>query len=210
MGCLGKGPLHLLDDIRGFEDYLIDLMTAPERVEALLEGIFDFLKGIVEQYIKYKADAVYVIDDQAIQTGPLFSMDLWRKYIKPRYKSLFGPAREAGVMVYMHTCGDISQHIPELYECGVNIIDNKQPELWMFSEQALGMKGKISYSSCIDIQTKIYETPLEKIEEETNRLVRALSLPEGGFLGTCYHGTDLNIPVEKKKKMIESFINFKW
>ncbi len=33
---LGKGPMHLLDDLRGFEAYLMDIVTNPERIELLL------------------------------------------------------------------------------------------------------------------------------------------------------------------------------
>ncbi len=72
---LGKGPMHLLDDLRGFEAYLIDLMTEPDRIELLLVGIFDFLIGLTEQFGHLGADAVIFYDDQAAQKGPLFSMD---------------------------------------------------------------------------------------------------------------------------------------
>jgi hypothetical protein len=31
VGVIGKGPMHLLDDLRGFEAYLVDLVSAPDR-----------------------------------------------------------------------------------------------------------------------------------------------------------------------------------
>ena len=32
VGHLGKGPMHLLDDLRGFENYLSDLLLEPDRI----------------------------------------------------------------------------------------------------------------------------------------------------------------------------------
>ena len=102
---LGKGPMHLLDDLRGFEGYLMDLITEPERVELLLDGIFGFLVGMVEQFGGLGVDAVFLTDDQAMQSGPLFSMDIWRERFKPRYRELFNLAHEAGCKVYLHSDG---------------------------------------------------------------------------------------------------------
>ncbi len=120
VGILGKGPMHLLDDLRGFEQYLCDLMTEPDNITAMLDGIFTFLTGITQQYADHGVDAIFLFDDQAIQTGPIFSMALWRAYLKPRYADLFALAHERGMKVYMHACGDISQHLLDLRECGVD------------------------------------------------------------------------------------------
>lgn len=76
LGELGKGPMHRLDDLRGFEAYLEDLLLAPERIEFILDGTFRFLTGLVEEYGLLGVDGVFLIDDQAMQTGPVFSMGL--------------------------------------------------------------------------------------------------------------------------------------
>jgi hypothetical protein len=74
--ALGKGPMHLLDFLRGFEAYLMDLLCAPERIDLLLEGIFAWLSGLTEAFAGLGVDAVMLTDDQAMQTGPAFSMEL--------------------------------------------------------------------------------------------------------------------------------------
>jgi hypothetical protein len=88
-GNLGRGPMHLLSDLRGFADYLMDLVAEPERVELLLDGIFEFLAGLVRQFGDLGVDAVFLLDDQAMQSGPLFSMDVWRERFSARYRRLF-------------------------------------------------------------------------------------------------------------------------
>ena len=210
MGGLGKGPMHLLDDLRSFEKYLEDIILEPQRIEVLLNGIFNFLTGMVKQYGEFGLNAVSITDDQAIQTGPIFSMDLWKKYFKPRYKQLFDIAHNYNMKVYMHTCGKLDQHLIELHECGVDIIDNKQPELWMNSTQAELLKGKMTYSTCIDIQTCVFNISLDDIDAEVSRLIKTLTIKEGGFIGTYYPGHDLNIEEDKKNRMIQAYKKFRW
>lgn len=210
VGNLGHGPMHLLAHLRSFDEFLIDLMIYPERTEVLLDGIFYYLTGIAKQYKQYGVDAVIMYDDQAIQTGPLFSMDLWRKYFKPRYKKLFDAIHDCGLKVYMHTCGHIGLHLPELYECGVDILDNKQPSLWIDDKVVKDMRGKIAFSTCIDIQTTIHNIEMDDIEGEVQKLIQTLSVPEGGFVATYYQQEDLMINNKKIEEMMMAFKKFKW
>jgi uroporphyrinogen decarboxylase len=213
VGNLGFGPMHLLEHLRGFEAYLTDMMLYPERTELLLNIIFTHISDLVKKYAKYanQIDALVLCDDQAIQTGPLFSMDLWDKYFKPHYKELFDLIHESGFFTYVHACGHISKHLIRFHECGLDMIDNKQPELWMDSEEAQQVKGKITYSTCVDIQTTIHSVSLDEIDAEVSRLIKTLSTEDGGFIGTyCDDEGVLRIPDEKVQRMLQAYRSFKW
>jgi uroporphyrinogen decarboxylase len=202
--------MHLLDDLRGFEAYLVDLMCEPGRIEALLDGIFDYLHGVTEQFGDRNVDAVMLFDDQAMQSGPLFSMDIWRKRLKPRYARFCAQAHARGCKVIMHACGQISQHLPELAEAGVDVIDNKQPALWMASETVDAVRGEIAFSTCLDIQSVMPAIDPDAIGSEVEALVRRLATPKGGFIGTHYHQADLGFGREKNARMLEAFKAFTW
>ena len=207
---LGKGPMHLLDDLRSFENYLADLLLNPERIDSLLDGIFLFLAGLLDRFADLGVDAVLLYDDQAVQSGPLFDMQLWRRHFAPRYRRLFDRAHHLGLKVYMHTCGNLSHHLEPLVAVGVDIIDNKQPALWMDSPAVDAVRGKVAFSSCLDIQTTIHTIPSDQIPAEVDRLVRRLSLPSGGFIATYYHQPDLLIPPERTRLMLDAFRSFRW
>jgi uroporphyrinogen decarboxylase len=210
IGFIGKGPMHLLDDLRGFEAYLMDLMCEPARIEALLDGIFRFLHGVTEQFGELGADAVMLFDDQAMQSGPLFSMDLWREHLKPRYTRLCALAHNKGCRVIMHACGELSQHLPELAQAGVDVVDNKQPALWMSSDAVDKIRGKLAFSTCLDIQSVMPTIDPESIESQVHTLVHRLATPKGGCIATHYHQTDLDIDPEKNTRMLEAFKSFAW
>ncbi len=204
-GNLGKGPMHLLDDLRGFAAYLTDLALEPARIEWLLDGIFSVLTGLVRQFAELKVDGIFLADDQAMQTGPIFSMELWRHYLKPRYRDLFNAAHERGLFVYMHTCGNLSEHLIDLHEAGVDMIDNKQPALWMDCPAMSQVRGKLAFSSCLDIQSVMQQLSIDQIDAEVRRLVQCLATPEGGFMGTWYNQPDLNIDQQKNERMIQAY-----
>ncbi len=210
VGHMGKGPMHLLDDLRGFQNYLADLMIEPERIEWMLDGIFSVLDGLMRQFADASVDAIHLTDDQAMQSGPIFSMDLWRQYLKPRYRKMFEWAHAHGLLVFMHACGNLSEHLVDLHEAGVDVIDNKQPALWMHCPAVDEVRGRMSFSTCLDIQSVMQTIPLNQIHEETARLIRRLSLPDGGFVGTYYPKPDLNISPEKNTLMVELFKTFSW
>jgi len=207
---IGKGPMHLLADLRGFEAFLLDMMEYPERIGFMLDGIFGFLLGLTERFSRLDVDAIWIWDDQAMQTGPLFSMNLWCRLFKPRYAELFRFAHARGLKVFMHTCGHIGEHLGHLVEAGVDVIDNKQPSLWMDCPEVKQLKGKITFSTCLDIQTTMNNISESEVENATHKLIRTLSLPSGGFLGTCYLNPDLKIRQEKTLLMLEAFKTFRW
>ena len=207
---LGKGPMHLLDDLRGFEAYLMDLLTDAKRTEFLLDGVFRFLTGLTKQFADLGVDAVAFADDQAMQAGPLFSMSIWRELFKPRYRALCSLAHHMGCKVHMHTCGDLSQHLIDLADMGVDVIDNKQPALWMHCPAVDAVRGRLSFSTCLDIQSVMGTVELNRIPDEVSHLIRRLAVPEGGFIGTYYPQPDLRISPEKNARMLEAFRLFAW
>ncbi len=209
-GNLGAGPMHLLDYLRGFQNFLMDLVLERERIEALLDQIFAFLEGITIQYAKQKIDAVHLVDDQAMQSGPLFSMEIWRELFKPRYAALFDLAHSYGLKVRLHACGNLSQHLVDLADAGVDIVDNKQPDLWMDCPAVDEVRGRVAFSSCIDIQSRMQHLEIDEIEPEVDRLLCRLATPDGGFIGTCYHQPDLGFSCELTEAMLDAFRNFDW
>ena len=95
-------------------------------------------------------------------------------------------------------------------DAGVDLIDNKQPALWMDSPAAKQVRGKVAFSSCLDIQSVMQTIAPERIEAEVGRLIRSISVPEGGFIATWYDKPDLAIDPGKTERMIEAFTSFRW
>ena len=118
--------------------------------------------------------------------------DKWRKYLKPCYARIYRPVRDAGHYVYMHTDGHIHEIIPDLVECGVNVI-NPQIRANGLDNLVRVCRGAVCVDLDLDRQMFPFCTP-EEIDVHVREAVEALGSPEGGLWlkGEC--GPD--VPLE--------------
>jgi uroporphyrinogen decarboxylase len=72
-------------------------------------------------------DGVYCGDDFGTQNGLLFSPEIFRKYIKPKYKKLVKKVHSYGLKYFHHTCGGVRPIIPDFIEIGFDVLNPIQP-----------------------------------------------------------------------------------
>lgn len=85
----------------------MDFYINPQFVHDLLDAICDYNLAQVEEALKYDIDAVYFGDDWGQQIGLIMGYDLWKEFIYPRLKRMYGRVRAAGKYVMIHSCGDV-------------------------------------------------------------------------------------------------------
>lgn len=210
VGSLKLGPMHLLDHLLGFEEFMVWLVAYPERINVLLDRIERWLHGLVKQYAAGGlVDAVVMYDDQAMQTGPYFSMDIWRSLFKPRYRALCDLVHETGLKMMFHSCGNLANHLPELADCGIDLIDNKQPSLWMDAGVVDDLRGFLTFHTCVDM-TEVFRMTAEEVEITVSAIVRRLGTPEGGFIGTVFNLDNPDIPAANVEAMWSAYSTFDW
>ena len=205
---IGHGPIEKLSFLLGFENFLVTLVSHPARIEELVRQHHAYMLGIVEQLATYAAvDAIFFVDDSAMQSGPYFSMDMWCRFFKQPLHELCDAIHAGGKKVMMHSCGNLTDHIAEFIHCGVDILDNKQPLLWL--DAAREFSGKIVFHSCLDYP--VFErTPQGALTGRIHDLIRRLGMPEGGFIGTINNMIDDRVPREKIRTAWEAYRAFEW
>ncbi len=90
-GCLG-GPFSQAIELRGFDNLIMDIYTAPERVHALLERLTEATLDHARRVSERKA-GVYLYESWA--TLPLINVDMFRDYVTP-YNKVIVQAIKAG------------------------------------------------------------------------------------------------------------------
>lgn len=107
--------------LRGFEDFLTDLYVEPKQAKRVLDIVFNFENGIIEQALKLPVDSIVFGDDWGTQQGLLVSPEIWRKVFKPRYAEQFELIHKSGKKVWFHSCGNIYEIIGDFIEIGVDV-----------------------------------------------------------------------------------------
>ena len=144
------------------------------------------------------------ITDRVVTMGDDFGMQdripigaaKWRKILKPCFKQLCEPCKKAGKLVFLHSDGCIHEIIPDLHDCGVDIVN---PQIGANDIEALKMacrgtgRNRIAISLTLDAQIFPFATPSE-IEDHILSCVEGLGLPEGGL--ALEAEIDESIPLE--------------
>ena len=77
-----------LCDIRGYVDTLMDLNDEVPEILELLERLCQFNMVQIKHFLRADVDIIRIPEDLGMQTGPMISPFLFRKYIKPLYRKM--------------------------------------------------------------------------------------------------------------------------
>lgn len=201
-GGLRHGHTFLqLCDIRGYQNLLYDMMDEEPRLWRLIEMLEDFNQRIVDRYIALGVDKMSYAEDLGMQHGPMLPRDLFLKYIKPSYRRLMKPAVDKGLIIHMHSDGDIRELADDLIDSGVQII-NLQDLVNGIDWIAAKYRNKICVDLDIDRQNvTVFGTPAE-IDSLIREEVEKIGTREGGL--TMLFGLYPGTPIENVKAVMDA------
>jgi uroporphyrinogen decarboxylase len=112
----------------GFQDYLGYVAGEPAFIQELTEGLVEFHAALTRQLAGLDVDAVRYGDDWGFQDRLMLRPELWRATYKRHYAKLYGTARDLGLVVAIHSCGNITDILGDLVDIGVQVVHPLQPE----------------------------------------------------------------------------------
>lgn len=202
MGGLRHGHTFLqLCDLRGYENLIYDMEDEEPRLWELIELVERFNMGIVRHYMDCGAEVMAYAEDLGMQTGPMLSPEHFRKYIKPSYERLIQPARDKGILIHMHSDGDIRTLVEDIIDGGVQIL-NLQDLVNGIDWIRDNLTGKICVELDIDRQKVTrFGTPAQ-IHELIREEVTKLGSPQGGLM--MIYGLYPGIPKENVAALMDA------
>ncbi|MFP4057587.1 MAG: uroporphyrinogen decarboxylase family protein [Candidatus Brocadiia bacterium] len=178
--------------LRGFEELMVDFAEEPPELQKLIDIVLDYNLGELEHLIAQLGPGPRIQafgDDLGMQSRLPISPATWRKYLKPCYAALYGRCHEAGWAVYMHSDGHIAEIIPDLKDCGVDVI-NPQVRANGLDTLVEVCKGKICVDLDLDRQLFPFATPA-RLDAHVRQAVEALGSPRGGLWLKAEIGPDV-------------------
>lgn len=170
--------------LRKMEIYFADMGLYPDELTRM--------HGIVARVYEHKihwagkagADGVFIGEDMGTQTGLLFSPRMFRFYFKEMYTRLLGIAHDYGMKVFMHSCGQNWEIVPDLLDAGVNVFQFDQPTAYNMPKlAALFAERKAALWSPVDIQKILPTGDRAVIEEGARHMVDVFA---GGLICKNY------------------------
>ncbi len=120
-------PFLLYCYLRGLERAYEDLVLQPDLADAILGHIFDFYHEHGRRCFEAgggRIDLTWVAEDLGSQTGPLVSLDMYRRFLLPNQIKMAELARSFGIHVMYHTDGAARMFLPDLIDqVGIEILN---------------------------------------------------------------------------------------
>jgi uroporphyrinogen decarboxylase len=169
--------------MRGMENFMTDFIENPGFVEQFFEILTEYYLKLLEAISIYPFDGIRFGDDWGTQRGLVMGPKRWRKFIKPGLQKIFEKARQHGLVVMLHSDGDIMDIIPDLIEIGVQILNPIQPEAMNIIEIKRQYGNTLCLNGGISSQyTLPWGTP-EDVRQEVTACLRYLGRSGGYIIG---------------------------
>ncbi|MCR5681100.1 MAG: hypothetical protein K6G29_01515 [Clostridiales bacterium] len=191
-------------NFRGMETLMMDYYDYPDEVHALHRAVCDTeIKLFRRAMREVKPDGYMISDDLGTQKALMMSPSTFREFIKPYYRELWGLVRGCDVDVWLHTCGNITEIIGDLIECGLSVLHPIQKHTMDWDEVAAKWKGKVAFWVGMDVQDTLINGTPEDVRREVRLMRDTFDSPAGGFLYAAGNGIVRGTPLEN----IEAFLS---
>ncbi len=198
-------------ELRGWENFFMDLVANVEFAEALMDRYLDgrlrMAELALEQLGEYVDVVVVTSDDLGMIDRTIISPAVYRSRVKPRQKRTFDFFKaRTDAKLYHHCDGAIYPFLPDMVDLGVDCINPIQ-----VSAAGMGdtrkMKAefgdKLAFVGAIDTQYVLPQGTPEEVREEVRRRIRDLA-PGGGYIVCPVHNIQPEVPPENVVAMYDA------
>lgn len=172
--------------LRGLENTWLDIYTSPDELCRLIDVLVDMNLYAIDQFAEAGADGYMWCDDWGLQRNLMINPVSWQTIWKPRYARVYQAAHDAGLLNFLHSCGDVTAILEDLIEIGLDVIQMDQQENMGLDRLGREFGGRIAFWCPVDIQATMAHGTLEEIRAYCRKMVTTLGRPEGGFIAGWY------------------------
>lgn len=189
---------------RGIENFLYDLAAEPGLAQEKLDFIIRKNLVMLENILPAgEFDGVLLGSDWGSQKCMLISPAMWRRMIRQGEEKEYELLRRYGKHVWIHSCGCITDIMPDLCDMGVNVLNPVQPECMDIAALQRDYGSRISFFGGISTQRTLpYGTPADVIRETEETV--ALMRTHGGYITAPAQEIQTDVPYENLRALIDT------
>jgi len=192
--------------LRGLENLMVDLVLSPSFVHELFEALTEAHLGVVDRIAACGFEGIRFADDWGHQRGLLMGAERWRKFVRPGLERILGRARAKGLIVLVHSCGDVSEIIPDLIDMGVQILNPLQPEAMDVLEVKRRYGKHLCLNGGISTQLTLPRGSVSDVRREVDACLRYLG-HGGGYVVGPAKPIMAGVPPANAAALIDAILN---
>ena len=194
--------------IRTMEQVLVDLMLDDEACLRYIDRKTGVQLEVAERMLAAAAggiDLLWIGEDLGTQRGPLISLELFRRHLRPRHQRFVDLGRAYGIPVMLHSCGSSSWSFDDFIAMGVVVVDTLQPEARDMAPDLLKDRygNRLSFHGCISTAGPVASGTAEDTVADVRQTLETM-MPGGGYALAPTHQLQDNSPTENVVAMYEA------
>jgi uroporphyrinogen decarboxylase len=207
------GPFQTACDLRGTENFLMDLTLRPEFAQALLDKVTSAIDGLLHLALQAGGKWFDMVelpgDDYAGNTSTIISPAMFRSFIAPCLARLINTIKEYNphTCVMLHSDGAITKLLPDIVELGVDVIHPLEP---LPATDIPAVKARfgdrVTFLGGIDISHAMPGSRADVIAEVQRRITQLA--PGGGYILAPSNHLQSDVPPENVVTLFETAHNF--
>ncbi|MCM8771810.1 MAG: hypothetical protein NC922_01840 [Candidatus Omnitrophica bacterium] len=199
---------HIYEDswqVRGYEEFLIDMIEKPSFCEYILDKFTERNVKIAQLSAESGVDYIITGDDVANQRSLMFSKEMWKKFMMSRWKKVYDKAKsiKPDIQIWYHSDGNIENIIPELIEIGVTILNPLQPECMDIYKLKKEYGKYLVFDGTIGTQSTMPFGKPEEIKKLIKERKEKLGY-DGALILSPTHILEPEVPIENIEAFIEA------
>lgn len=196
--------------LRRIDNFLMDLVLAPQEVERLLDALMEIHLDTLDKVCTAVGDVADILrfgDDLGMDTGPFMAPEVYRRLFKPRHAILCDYVHTHSQMhTFLHSCGSIYRLLPDLIEAGYDIINPVQ--IGTRDMEAARLKKEFGrditfWGGGADTRHILNHATPAEVKDHVKGLLD-IWLPGGGFVFNTVHNILPDVPPQNIVAMFEA------
>ncbi|MBN1298312.1 MAG: hypothetical protein JW997_01345, partial [Actinobacteria bacterium] len=175
--------------MRGMDRLLMDMIQDSNFVDTLMDKILEFYIPAGKKIANMGVDIIWTGDDLGMQTGMLMSPEMFRRYIKERYRLLISELKKSNenIKIAFHSDGYITPIIQDLIEVGVDILNPVQPKCMDPKEIKKRFGDRLCFMGTIDEQEVLPFGSIEDLKKEIDTRISTVGYNGGLIIGPTHN-----------------------
>jgi|TARA_B100000315_G_scaffold253451_1_gene292276 uroporphyrinogen decarboxylase len=210
---VGHAPVAPSQRLRGFAEFMEDLVLNPKLAEAILEQVTNVIVESTNSILREAGpyvDVVSFADDLGFQDRAYFSESMFKKQIKPfMARCVDAIHQNTDAKAVMHSDGAIYALIPDLIDMGVDCINPVQTTAWNMEPEKLKSEfGKdIAFWGAVDTQQALPFGTVDDVRRDVKSKIETLG-PGGGYVLASCHTIRSEVPASNIEAMFDAALEY--
>ncbi len=182
----GGSLFSTLRDARLMSNALMDTITDPEKVSDFVNMLADYEVSVIRSIAGCGVDGWMIVDDLGTQDRTFISPASFRELFKPAYQKVANAVHEAGMSMFMHSCGKNTDLMEDLIDAGIDVFQFDQPDVYPSEVLARDYAHRVVFYSPVDVQKVLPTGDQAFITTRAREMCDLFRAAGGGWIAKDY------------------------